>query len=183
MELLDITCPRCSTAVRERFYGPCESCRQQLRAQLVALVAAAGFLENVPLGRFGEPEDIASVVCFLASEGAAYVTGTLLVADGGLTDEERMEVERIVRFAFALARQRRHKLTSVDKGNVLEVSAFWREIANRIAKEFTDVQFNSLYVDNTAMQIIREPRQFDLLEERLCGEWRVAAAAGRRPRS
>jgi 3-isopropylmalate dehydrogenase len=74
-----------------------------------------------------------------------------------------MEVERIVRFAFALARQRRHKLTSVDKGNVLEVSAFWREIANRIAKEFTDVQFNSLYVDNTAMQIIREPRQFDVM--------------------
>ncbi|HKI98672.1 MAG TPA: 3-isopropylmalate dehydrogenase [bacterium] len=73
------------------------------------------------------------------------------------------EIERIVRFAFGLARQRRHKLTSVDKGNVLEVSAFWREIAIRVAKDFTDVEFGSMYVDNAAMQIIRDPRQFDTM--------------------
>jgi len=73
------------------------------------------------------------------------------------------EIERIVRFSFELARKRRHKLTSVDKGNVLEVSAFWREIALGLSKEYSDVEFNSLYVDNCAMQIIRDPRQFDTM--------------------
>ena len=73
------------------------------------------------------------------------------------------EVERIVRFAFELARKRRSKLTSVDKGNVLEVSAFWREIAVNLAKEYADVEFGSMYVDNAAMQIIRDPRQFDTM--------------------
>ena len=73
------------------------------------------------------------------------------------------EIERIVRFSFELARKRRRQLTSVDKGNVLEVSAFWREIAGQIAKDFPDVAFNSLYVDNAAMQIIRDPRQFDTM--------------------
>jgi 3-isopropylmalate dehydrogenase len=73
------------------------------------------------------------------------------------------EIERIVRFAFDLARTRRGKLTSVDKGNVLEVGAFWREIATNLAKEYADVQFGSMYVDNAAMQIIRDPRQFDVL--------------------
>jgi 3-isopropylmalate dehydrogenase len=73
------------------------------------------------------------------------------------------EVERIVRFAFELARKRRHRLTSVDKGNALEVGAFWREIATRIAADYGDVEFSSMYVDNAAMQIIRDPRQFDTL--------------------
>jgi 3-isopropylmalate dehydrogenase len=73
------------------------------------------------------------------------------------------EVERIVRFACKLAHTRGRKLTSVDKGNVLEVSAFWRETAGRVAKDYPDVAFSSMYVDNCAMQIIREPRQFDTL--------------------
>jgi NAD(P)-dependent dehydrogenase (short-subunit alcohol dehydrogenase family) len=57
--------------------------------------AAADFLENVPLGRFGEPEDIAAVVRFLASEEAAYVTGTLLIADGGLTAGMKLGTDEI----------------------------------------------------------------------------------------
>jgi 3-isopropylmalate dehydrogenase len=73
------------------------------------------------------------------------------------------EVERIVRFACEVARLRGKRLTSVDKGNALEVGAFWRETATRVAAEYPDVAFGSLYVDNAAMQIIRDPRQFDTL--------------------
>lgn len=77
------------------------------------------------------------------------------------------EVERIVRFAFKLARGRvgagRGRLTSVDKGNALEVGRFWRETATRIGSEFPEIPLNHLYVDNAAMQIIRDPRQFDTL--------------------
>jgi len=73
------------------------------------------------------------------------------------------EVERIVRFALELARGRRGRLTSVDKGNALEVGRFWREIATRIMAEFPDVESDHLYVDNAALQIIRDPRRFDTL--------------------
>lgn len=77
------------------------------------------------------------------------------------------EVERIVRLGFKLARDRANggegRLTSVDKGNALEVGRFWRETATRIGKENTDIPLNHLYVDNAAMQIIRDPGQFDTL--------------------
>ena len=75
----------------------------------------------------------------------------------------RHEIERIVRLGFETARQRRGKLCSVDKANVLEVSVLWREIATQLAKEYADVEFSSLYVDNAAMQLLREPRQFDTI--------------------
>ena len=73
------------------------------------------------------------------------------------------EVERIVRFALELARGRQGRLTSVDKGNALEVGRFWREIATRIMAEYPDVESDHLYVDNAALQIIRDPRRFDTL--------------------
>lgn len=73
------------------------------------------------------------------------------------------EIERIVRKSFELARKRRKKLTSVDKANVLESSRLWREVANRVANEFPDVQLNHLLVDNAAMQLIVNPRQFDVI--------------------
>jgi 3-isopropylmalate dehydrogenase len=73
------------------------------------------------------------------------------------------EVERIARMAFQLARERRKKVTSVDKANVLEVSQFWRNIVHRIHDEFPDVELSDLYVDNCAMQIVRNPKQFDVL--------------------
>lgn len=73
------------------------------------------------------------------------------------------EVERIVRFALEQARARRGRLTSVDKGNALEVGRFWREIATRVMAEYPDVETDHLYVDNAALQIIRDPRRFDTL--------------------
>jgi 3-isopropylmalate dehydrogenase len=74
------------------------------------------------------------------------------------------EVERIVRVAARLARQRRHKLVSIDKSNVLETSRLWREVTTRIVKtEFQDVSLEHMLVDSAAMHLIRRPRDFDVL--------------------
>ncbi|MCX8039408.1 MAG: 3-isopropylmalate dehydrogenase [Planctomycetota bacterium] len=73
------------------------------------------------------------------------------------------EVERIVRLACTLARARRRQVCSVDKANVLESSQLWREVATRVAREFPDVRLTHMYVDNAAMQLIRAPRQFDVV--------------------
>jgi len=73
------------------------------------------------------------------------------------------EVERIVRVAFTIASQRRRQVCSVDKANVLEVSQLWREVAERVAKEYPTVELGHLYVDNAAMQLVRAPKQFDVI--------------------
>ena len=73
------------------------------------------------------------------------------------------EVDRIARVGFDLARQRRGELCSVDKANVLDVSQLWRERVDRMAPEYPDVAVSHLYVDNAAMQLVRAPRQFDVL--------------------
>ncbi|NLM78878.1 MAG: 3-isopropylmalate dehydrogenase [Ruminococcaceae bacterium] len=81
-------------------------------------------------------------------------------------DTERysvMEVERIARTAFSLARSRKRRLTSVDKANVLESSRLWREVVIRVAAEYPDVALEHLYVDNASMQLIRRPDTFDVL--------------------
>ncbi len=75
----------------------------------------------------------------------------------------REEVERIARVAFEIAMKRGKRVCSVDKANVLEVSQFWRDIVNRIAQEYPDVELSHMYVDNAAMQLIRDPRQFDVV--------------------
>jgi 3-isopropylmalate dehydrogenase len=73
------------------------------------------------------------------------------------------EIERVTRKAFEIARKRKKKLTSVDKANVLDVSALWREVVNRVAKDYPDVELEHLYVDNAAMQLIRRPSTFDVI--------------------
>ena len=73
------------------------------------------------------------------------------------------EVERIARVAFEVARKRNKRVTSVDKANVLEATVLWREVVERVHKEFEDVELNHMYVDNAAMQIIRWPKQFDVI--------------------
>jgi len=73
------------------------------------------------------------------------------------------EIERIARVAFETARKRSQRLCSVDKANVLECSELWREVVVRTAQEFTDVELSHMYVDNAAMQLVRAPKQFDVM--------------------
>ncbi|MDD2362855.1 MAG: 3-isopropylmalate dehydrogenase [Oscillospiraceae bacterium] len=73
------------------------------------------------------------------------------------------EVERIARVAFESARKRGGKLCNVDKANVLESSRLWRETVLRVAADYPDVQLSHLYIDNAAMQLVRNPKQFDVI--------------------
>lgn len=73
------------------------------------------------------------------------------------------EVKRIAKLAFELARNRKKKVTSVDKANVLEVSGLWREVVNEVHADYADVELEHMYVDNCAMQLIRRPKDFDLI--------------------
>lgn len=73
------------------------------------------------------------------------------------------EIRRIARVAFEVARRRRKKLCSVDKANVLETTELWRDVVTEEHKNFSDIKLSHLYVDNAAMQLIRNPRQFDVI--------------------
>ncbi len=73
------------------------------------------------------------------------------------------EIERIARLAFEAAGQRRGRLCSVDKANVLESSGLWREVVEGVAADYPDVELSHMYVDNAAMQLVRAPKQFDVV--------------------
>ena len=73
------------------------------------------------------------------------------------------EIERITRVGFELAQKRNGRLCSVDKANVLEVSQLWREVVEQVHKDFPDVELSHMYVDNAAMQLVRAPKQFDVI--------------------
>lgn len=73
------------------------------------------------------------------------------------------EIERIACVAFELARKRRKKVTSIDKANVLETTELWRNVVTEVHKNYRDVELSHMYVDNCAMQLIRNPRQFDII--------------------
>lgn len=79
---------------------------------------------------------------------------------------KRHEIERIAHMAFQAAKLRKKKVTSVDKANVLTTMVLWREVVIEIAKEYPDVTLEHIYVDNATMQLVRDPKQFDVL---LCG--------------
>jgi len=75
----------------------------------------------------------------------------------------REEVKRIAIVAFDIAMKREKRICSVDKANVLEVSQFWREIVEEVAVDYPEVELSHMYVDNAAMQLIRDPKQFDVI--------------------
>ncbi|MBV9503993.1 MAG: 3-isopropylmalate dehydrogenase, partial [Acidobacteriia bacterium] len=101
--------------------------------------------------------------------GIYYGTPRGITENGGETRAvntmtyTRSEIERIARMAFHLARGRRKKVTSVDKSNVLENSQLWRRVVSEVAREFPDVQLDHILVDNCAMQLVLDPRRFDVL--------------------
>jgi len=92
-----------------------------------------------------------------------YQTEDRGVEASDLMAYSELEIERIGRRAFELARLRRKKVSSVDKANVLETSRLWREIMHRLAAEYPDVEYEDVLVDNCAMQLVRDPGQFDVV--------------------
>jgi len=99
---------------------------------------------------FGQPRGIRT-----REDGQREGFNTLVYSEG--------EIERIGRSAFEIARKRSHRLCSVDKANVLECSELWRQVINGLADDFTDVEVSHMYVDNAAMQLVRNPKQFDVM--------------------
>ncbi len=75
----------------------------------------------------------------------------------------RSEIERIAHQAFKIAQKRSKRVCSIDKANVLDVSQLWREVVIEIAKQYPDVELSHMYVDNAAMQLVRNPKQFDVM--------------------
>ncbi|HJZ97703.1 MAG TPA: 3-isopropylmalate dehydrogenase [Candidatus Solibacter sp.] len=109
--------------------------------------------------------------------GIYYGTPRGIMEDGAETRAvntmtyTRAEIERVSRMAFHLARARRKKVTSVDKSNVLENSQLWRRVVVEIAKEFPEVELDHILVDNCAMQLILNPKRFDVvLTENMFGD-------------
>jgi 3-isopropylmalate dehydrogenase len=121
-----------------------------LKAELVAGLDIMIVRELTGGIYFGEPRGIREL-----DNGERQGYNTMVYAEH--------EIERIARSAFAIARLRNRRLCSVDKANVLEVSELWREVVTRVGAEYADVELSHLYVDNASMQLVRAPKQFDVL--------------------
>ena len=98
---------------------------------------------------FGEPKETRTI------DGVETAIDTLVY--------RRPEIERVARVAFDLARKRKGRVTSVDKANVLESGRLWRKVVNAIHADYVDVMLDHLLVDNAAMQLLRDPRRFDVI--------------------
>jgi 3-isopropylmalate dehydrogenase len=154
-------------------------------AGLLGLRKALGLWANLRparilpgLERFSplRPERIAGVDLIVFRElagGLYYGTPRERTADRAVNTMTytRPEIERIARMAFQAAQNRRKKVTSVDKANVLECSGLWRAVVTDVSSEFPDVQLEHALVDSCAMQLVTDPRRFDvLLTENMFGD-------------
>ncbi len=98
---------------------------------------------------------------YFGERGTETIENTRIAHDVMTYSES--EIERVGRVAFDLAMQRRKKICSVDKANVLDCSRLWRDVMHRLAKEYPQVEYSDLYVDNCAMQLVHAPAQFDVI--------------------
>ncbi|OPL16786.1 MAG: 3-isopropylmalate dehydrogenase [delta proteobacterium MLS_D] len=110
------------------------------------------------------------ILCIRELTGGIYF-GTPKGREGTGPDERgfdtmvyhRREIERIARMAFDFARLRKRKVTSIDKANVLTTMVLWRDVVKKTGLQYSDVALNHMYIDNAAMQVVRDPRQFDVI--------------------
>jgi len=99
---------------------------------------------------FGEPRGVGT-----NDKGIRHAFNTLVYSEP--------EIQRIGKIAFDVARKRNGKVCSVDKANVLEATGFWREVVTKLHTQYSDVELSHMYVDNCAMQLVRNPKQFDVI--------------------
>lgn len=145
-------------------------------ANLRPVRAYAALLDSSPLKNH-LAEGVDMIIVRELTSGLYYGTPRGISGEGAQTRGvntmayTRAEIERVTRMAFELARKRRKKITSVDKSNVLEVSQLWRKVVTEVAKEFSDVMLDHMLVDNCAMQLVLNPKRFDvLLMENMFGD-------------
>ncbi|OQY25769.1 MAG: 3-isopropylmalate dehydrogenase [Desulfobacteraceae bacterium 4572_35.2] len=131
-----------------------------------ALIGSSSLKESVIEGGFDilVVRELTGGIYFADPKGVDEVDGVRRGFDTMLYTEP--EIERITRVAFDVARKRGSKVCSIDKANVLSTSVLWREVVERVAKDYADVELSHMYVDNAAMQLVRWPKQFDVM---LCG--------------
>lgn len=150
-------------------------------AGLLGIRAALGLFANLRPAKIFEPlVDASPIKREIIGDGldimvVRELTGGIYFGQRGRSEENGVksaydtekysvpEIERIVRVGFDLALKRSKRLCSVDKANVLESSRLWRETVLRISKEYPEVELSHMYVDNCAMQLVRNPAQFDVI--------------------
>jgi 3-isopropylmalate dehydrogenase len=136
-----------------------------------ALTHASPVKENLIVGGFDVlcVRELTGGLYFGQPKGTREEDGETIAVDTMVY--KKSEIERIAHVAFKAAQGRRGKLTSIDKANVLENGVLWRKTVNEIATQYPDVELSHLYVDNAAMQLIKNPRGFDVvLAENLFGD-------------
>ncbi|MBQ9931631.1 MAG: 3-isopropylmalate dehydrogenase [Firmicutes bacterium] len=187
------TCLSCDAALLSAIGGPkWDSIEPSIRPEkgLLALRGGMGLYANLrPAQLFSELADACPLRTDIAEKGIDFVVVRELIggayfgehktwtqengetAASDLMIYREHEIRRILKVGFETAMKRRKKLCSVDKANVLDSSKLWRKLAKEIAAEYPEVELSHMYVDNCAMQLVRDPSQFDVIvTENLFGD-------------